>query len=157
MNKSIKMSVGVGASSLIMIFVVLAAVTLATLALGTAHADYKLAKKSAEGVTRFYEADNRAEEILALIDDTLRNNEGSVLREKLMAIPEIKLADKIENRHISYQVAINDKQVLNVVLETSHLAQKDKSNYKIVGWYVENNSEWAYDEGLRFEDIIIEE
>ena len=33
----------------------------------------------------------------------------------------------------------------------------DKSNYKIVGWYVENNSEWAYDEGLRFEDIIIEE
>ncbi len=162
MRRTIKMSMGVGASSLIMIFVVLAAVTLATLALGTAHADYKLAMKSAKGVSQFYKADSKAEEILAHIDKVLRYTAVSNLEKELLAIPGVAIKDTredtIEDRHIVYEVPINDRQILSVILEVNESAKLSQLSYNIIAWQVVNYVEWDYDEGgLGFEDIIIEE
>lgn len=156
MDKRIKMSMGVGASSLIMIFVILAAVTLATLALGTAHADYKLAQKSADAAKQFYEADSKAEKVLADISQILSTAKKEVWQKELSKIPELKVIDEKGNLDISYQVPVNAKQTLNVVLETVKEADKNQLNYKIKAFQVESNNEWNYEEeGLGFEEIII--
>ncbi|WP_069999556.1 hypothetical protein [Cellulosilyticum sp. I15G10I2] len=162
MHRTIKMSMGVGASSLIMIFVVLATVTLATLALGTAHADYKLAMKSAKGVSQYYKADSKAEEMLALIDEVLRYTAVSNLEKEFLAIPGVAIkdtqADTKKDRHIVYEVPINDRQMLSVVLGVNESSEQDQLSYNIIAWQVVNSIEWDYDEGgLGFEDIIIEE
>lgn len=72
MERKLKMSVGIGGPSIIMIFVILCLTTLGVLSLMTANADWKLTKKTAEAVTDYYTADNEAEEILASADASLQ-------------------------------------------------------------------------------------
>lgn len=72
MERKLKMSVGIGGPSIIMIFVVLCLTTLGALSLMTANAEWKLTKKAAEAVTDYYSADNKAEEILASADASLK-------------------------------------------------------------------------------------
>lgn len=60
--------VSVGISSLLMIFVVLALTTFSVLGYVTANSDYKLADKTAEGVSSYYNAEIKAENFLAAAD-----------------------------------------------------------------------------------------
>ncbi len=71
MDRKIKMGVGIGGPSIIMIFVVLCLTTLSALSLMTANADWKLSNKAADAVTDYYSADNEAEEILSATDASL--------------------------------------------------------------------------------------
>ena len=63
--------VSVGISSLLMIFIVLALTTFSVLGYVTANSDYKLAEKTANGVTSYYQADATAERFLASVDRKL--------------------------------------------------------------------------------------
>ena len=63
--------VSTGVSSLLMIFVVLALTTFSVLGFVTANSDYKLAVKTAQGVTQYYDADMDAETFLAMMDQEL--------------------------------------------------------------------------------------
>ena len=71
MNKKGGFKVSIGVSSLLMILVVLALTIFAVLSYVTADSDYKLTQKTASGVTAYYDADSKAEEILAEIDSAL--------------------------------------------------------------------------------------
>lgn len=71
MHKTGEIGVGIGSTYIIMIFVVLCLTTFGALALVTVDGDYKLTKKTGESTTNFYEADSKAEEILAQIDEVL--------------------------------------------------------------------------------------
>lgn len=85
MDKKLKMGVGIGGPSIIMIFVVLCFTTLGALSLMTANADWKLTHKVATSVTDYYTADNQAEEILASADAALKN--GQPFNSDVIKIP----------------------------------------------------------------------
>lgn len=85
MERKLKMSVGIGGPSIIMIFVVLCLTTLGALSLMTANAEWKLTNKSAEAATDYYAADNEAEEILASADASLQA--GLPLDAEVFSIP----------------------------------------------------------------------
>lgn len=64
--------VGVGGSSILVIFVLLCLTTFATLSMVSAGADLRLTDRTVETVQEYYAADARAEEILARVDGVLR-------------------------------------------------------------------------------------
>ena len=68
-----KQGMSVGVVSLIMIFVVFLLVSLAVLSLTTASANARMAGKSLETQTAYYEADAKAQETLAQIDGALKS------------------------------------------------------------------------------------
>lgn len=72
MNRNLKVGVGIGGPSIIMIFVVLSLTTLGALSLVTAKADWNLTKKTADSIATYYEADGEIEEILASIDASIQ-------------------------------------------------------------------------------------
>lgn len=72
MNRNLKVGIGIGGPSIIMIFVVLSLTTLGALSLVTAKSDWNLTKKTADSVSRYYAADGEIEEILASIDASVQ-------------------------------------------------------------------------------------
>lgn len=157
MRKTVKLAIGAGVSSLIMIFVVLVVVTLAVLSLGTAQADYKLALKASEGTSAFYRADFNAEQLLAQIDDILKFSQGNVYKEELRRLTKLEVIQKESNTYIAYHIPVNEKQRLSVMLKHNRAHQKNM-RYEIETWRVENTSSWDYDEnGLGFKEVLTEE
>ncbi len=156
MKRNFKIRAGVGVVSLVMIFTVLAEVTLAVLALGTASADYKLAAKSAESIKNFYKADAKAEAVLADIDEKLIFSEVEGLEEELSDLQNLEVLNRQESKVISYKVPLSDNQLLRVVLEIKGLASEQGIDYKIEAWQIENSRVWNYDESVtRFEEVIL--
>ena len=66
-QNTLNTGIGVGGTSILAIFVVLCLVTLASLSLVSAQADYGLAKKTAEAAQEYYAADAQAERQLACL------------------------------------------------------------------------------------------
>ena len=71
MEKSRKPILGVGTSSILLIFVLLCMITFAVLSLVSARSDYRLSQKNAEHIQDYYQAENKANEILLTIDQCL--------------------------------------------------------------------------------------
>ena len=55
-----------GTTSIVLIFVLLCLLTFSVLSVVSANADYRLSKKNADRTTEYYEAENRANDILLL-------------------------------------------------------------------------------------------
>ena len=63
-GKSSRNKVSIGASSLILIFIVLCMATFGLLSLSSAQGDLKLARRNADAVKGYYEADNKGQQWL---------------------------------------------------------------------------------------------
>ena len=67
-------SFNVGASSILVIFVLLCLTTFSTLSMISANADYKLTAKAVESAQNYWTANNQAQQVLADIDKRLTEN-----------------------------------------------------------------------------------
>jgi len=131
MERKLKMSVGIGGPSIIMIFVVLCLTTLGALSLMTAAADFKLTKKTAEAVAGYYAADSEAEEILAAADASL----------KAGLSPDTD----------SYSIPVSDTQNLVMKLET------DGAHYSVLIRKLVPKTQWDYDQyQIEYDDTLVE-
>ena len=131
MSKKLKMGVGIGGPSIIMIFVVLCFTTLGALSLMTADADWKLTKKVAASVTDYYAADNKAEEILAAADAAIKA--GKPLDTDVYVIPA--------------------SSTQNLIMKL----EQNGSNYIVLYRKLVPKSEWDYDKyKVEFNDKIKE-
>jgi hypothetical protein len=131
MDKKLKMGVGIGGPSIIMIFVVLCFTTLGALSLMTANADWKLTNKVAASVSEYYAADNKAEELLSSADALLRA--GHSLDTDFYVIP------------------VSDTQNMIMGLE------QDGSHYTVLYRKLVPKSQWDYDKyKVEFNDTIKE-
>lgn len=131
MERKLKMSVGIGGPSIIMIFVVLCLTTLGALSLMTAAADFKLTKKTAEAVAEYYAADSKAEEILAAADASL----------KAGLSPDTD----------TYSISVSDTQNLIMKLEA------DGAHYSVLSRKLVPKTQWDYDQyQIEFNDKIAE-
>ena len=101
---------GVGASSILLILVVVSLTLFASLALIQARGDAALTKKTAEGILAFYEADSLAQEKLAALDDALQQG---------TAPDSIDGIAKLSDGNYAFSIAANDGHTLFVSLVLS--------------------------------------
>ena len=135
MKKELKaMGLPIGGPSLLMAFILLCLTVFASISFMSADRDFKLSQKTAETLTQYYAADNKAEEILAEIGTSLKENgdieavEGDIKEYNGVIMKD---GDRL---HISYSVIIKDEMVLAV---TAGFTAGDGMD--ILGWQVVNN------------------
>ncbi|MBD8916454.1 MAG: hypothetical protein EGR77_10875 [Pseudobutyrivibrio sp.] len=139
-------TIHIGFSTILMVFTMLCLVTFATLSLLTANADYRLSKKVAAKTEDYYEADLLAREYLLQIDEALeelyQNNAGqnAFCQEALKRLQEMPLPQGITKSSASdemsygFEIAINDAQILSVVLELQEPQSDTDCFYTIKQW-----------------------
>ncbi len=125
-----------GGSSLLAIFAVLALTIFAVLSVSTVTADQKLAEKAVSATEAYYQADCRAEAILAKI----RSGE----------IPD---GVKKTGKTYSYSCKVSDTSRLMVEVRVND------EEYEVLRWQMVSSAEWENDESLPVWDgeVIIEE
>lgn len=115
----------VGGSSLLVIFAVLCLTIFALLGLSTVQADKRLAAASSEAVKNYYEADTRAELILAQL--------------RAGVIPE---GVTREGDLYRYQCEVSKVQALLVEVQITG------AEYRILRWQLVSTTEWEEDDSL---------
>lgn len=152
MNKKIT-DFGVGASSIIMIFVVLCLTTFSLLSFSSAKSSLRLANKSKEYYTAFGAAELKANQTLSKIDDSLAKAQtsfdyGSEVS-GLSSIDGVKVKFNGNNYNVSYSVPILKDTYLNI--ELSVPANPSAYRYNIVKWNT-SSTEKDFDNGDKIWD-----
>ena len=162
----------IGASSLLVIFLILCLVTFAILTLTSAKSDADFAEKLAHHKTNYYAACNTAESTLDEIDavladawqlsdtDTSKNSTSSgtaaVFTEIETQLTALNSREQLQlsmdftqsEPTVSYAVAIDDKQNLCVTLTLAAAPAKGEAYYRISQWQVQSSGEWNGDQTL---------
>lgn len=115
----------VGGSSLLVIFAVLCLTIFALLGLSTVQAGGRLSQASADAVSAYYEADARAEEILA--------------RLRCGKVPDG--VTKSDN-HYTFTVPITERQQLDVEV------QLEGTDWTVLRWQAVSTATWVPDDSL---------
>ena len=127
MGNRFKMGVGIGAASIIMVFVILVQTTLASLSLVTANSDLAMAERNAAFVSAYYEADGNIQQYMAQLAA------GSHGAETLV-----------------YEVPLTDKQWL-----VAHIAIEN-GRVQLISQQIMVKDSWDYEQyEPEFSDIII--
>ena len=116
-KKSSKAGMSIGASSILIIFIIVCLVTFAVLSLVSAGADYRLSQKVAERNQSYYNATSAAQEKLRDLSREPRD------------FAELKEFDQ----------PINDSQVIHVTVMLP--ATGSGEDISIISWQVEKNSQ----------------
>ncbi|WP_326910358.1 hypothetical protein [Sedimentibacter sp. MB31-C6] len=157
-----------GGSLVIIIFVVLCLIILATLSFTTTYSDLKLSNKTEDITTDYYYMHGKAKEKLANINDKLtianlklQNKKNINVSESenfnYLAIQELQKIDSItiikENKdniysdfYISYEILGNLNQKINVKLNILYDSTIGEPSYEIISWTLSNIKLPSYDE-----------
>ena len=145
--------VSIGISSLILIFVMLCLLTFSVLSLVSARADMRLSQRSADRTTAYYDAENRANDILLSIigcmEEYTDSPDPSVFYQQLQ--DQLEGQDGIsftDASHLQYEVPLEEEQVLSVSLELSYEPYEDGSHYRVQAWNTVSLHEWNADLSL---------
>lgn len=151
----------IGASSLLVIFLILCLVTFAILTLTSAKSDADFAEKLAHHKTNYYAACNTAESTLDEIDAVLADawqlsDTAAVFTEIETQLTALNSREQLQlsmdftqsEPTVSYAVAIDDKQNLCVTLTLAAAPAKGEAYYRISQWQVQSSGEWNGDQTL---------
>lgn len=152
MKKHSRPLLTIGISSLLLIFVSLCLFTFAVLSLVSARSDYRLSSKIADRTTDYYEASNQAYDLIARLDEVfLSSYEDSLDQEEFFAnlaatfstFPQVSYDPN--SQELSFQVSIDDKQILSIRLQIYYPTESDDSFYSVHQWQTVNISDWTPD------------
>lgn len=129
----------VGSSSLLVVFAVLCLTVFALLSLSTVRADIRLADRSAEAVTAYYEADTRAQEIFALL------RAGETPDDVEVTVVETPQANSSDALYF-YAVPMPNAQALQVQLV------RLGDRWRVARWQMVSTGTWVPDESLNVWD-----
>ncbi|NMB97522.1 MAG: hypothetical protein GYA02_13080 [Clostridiaceae bacterium] len=137
MNRRTNVSLGMGGTLVVTVFVVLCLMIFAALSFTTAYSDLKLSIKAQEITADYYLIQGKAEEKLAEISEVLHGidtggDKTSIFR-KLSLIDGIEVDE--ENSRISYEAAGQKNQKISVSL---NIVIEDKVYYEIESWNLSN-------------------
>ena len=151
----------IGASSLLVIFLILCLVTFAILTLTSAKSDADFAEKLAHHKTNYYAACNTAESTLDEIDAVLADawqlsDTAAVFTEIETQLTALNSREQLQlsmdftqsEPTVSYAVAIDDKQNLCVTLTLAAAPAKGEAYYRISQWQIQSSGEWNGDQTL---------
>lgn len=145
--ESSRNKVNIGASSLILIFIVLCLSTFGLLSLSSAQGDLKLAERNAAAVQGYYEADSKGIQWLKEIDQILMEEmkEGADSYQCSLKIKD-RLGDiyNQETGIISTDIPMERGQSLHIELSLMCGEQR----YQILSWYVYDSGEFEIDTAM---------
>lgn len=154
MEKSRKPILGVGTSSILLIFVLLCMITFAVLSLVSARSDYRLSQKNAEHIQDYYQAENKANEILLTIDQcleeqyTLYGNTEEYLQHVKSALEDTEAVTFTSEQELEFHVPAGTKQELYAALLLPQEPKEGDSYYQIKSWKIINTETWQQEETL---------
>lgn len=150
-----KTSVGVGASSILVIFVVLCLVTFAVLSLVSAKADKNLSGKSVEHLKEYYEAENTAYFALGQIDKILADlyvddsaGYKNAVKNEFSANEDITVIDENGIIRLEYSVEISETQELSVEISVDTPKNAKDGFYTITRWQTVSTAQWHPSGGM---------
>lgn len=123
----------IGGPTLLMVFVILCINIFAVISYMSALRDYNLSEKSAEMITKYYEADTKATNVLSDIAYDIKLN--TVYENKYKDINDFAILDEVDTLKVKYKVPIKKDIVLSVVVEFP----KNSSKYRVLEWKMINN------------------
>lgn len=145
--ESSRNKVNIGASSLILIFIVLCLSTFGLLSLSSAQGDLKLAERNGAAVQGYYEADSKGLQWLKEIDQVLMEEmkEGADSYQCSLKIKD-RLGDiyNQETGIISTDIPMERGQSLHIELSLMCGEQR----YQILSWYVYDSGEFEIDTAM---------
>jgi hypothetical protein len=150
----------IGTVSLLMIFIVLCMVIFAALSLSGAAADYRFSEKLATQNSLYYEASDKAEVLLAQIDEILiRESKDSPsvsdYHSRLSdAVADLDAEDaddiSLDGDVLSYTIPENDRLALSVSLRITDPENiSSDGRYEIVSWKEIQTKEWNGDNSMQ--------
>ena len=119
---------GVGASSILFILVVVSLTLFSVLSLMQARADAALTEKTAVSVSAYYDADARAQKTLALLDGALQRGD---------ALESVEGVTKTGEGEYAFTIDASDGHTLSVTLSVA------SGEYTVTSYRYENNAEWT--------------
>ena len=128
-----------GFSTILLTFVMIAVVIFSALSLVTAYSDYKLSTKVAENTKGYYNAETKANEKLATLDQLLANcyfsssDEASYYSKLASALADMGVLDTT-NYTLCFQEPIHEKQYFQVTLQLNYPANEEDTFYEIIEW-----------------------
>lgn len=146
--------VNVGSSLLLVVFLLMCLITFATLSFSSARSDESFSRRIAARKTEYYAASNQAERLLRQIDGLLGTADPKDLDFGEIDSIDADITYRSEENTLSYQVPINDKQALEVVLDlTGTKTDPDAGHYQIKKWQTVNTKKWESDDKLKLMPI----
>ena len=155
MNKKKFSVTNIGSISLLMIFIILCMVTLAALSLSSAASEANTARKFADHNTKYYQADNQAEETLDIIDGILAESYASYFTEvntrlaKLSTHITLDISTDNKSATLVYITSVDDSQSLEVKLTLTDPFTTSGGLYKITSWKEVKTSDWNADNSMK--------
>lgn len=128
-----------GFSTILLTFVMIAVVIFSALSLVTAYSDYKLSTKVAENTKGYYNAETKANEKLATLDQMLAecyfsSSDEDTYYSKLSAdLADIGVLDTT-NYTLSFQEPMGERQYFQVTLQLKYPSNEEDTFYEIIEW-----------------------
>ena len=137
----------IGTSSLILIFIILCLTIFGLLSLSSAGSDWNLAKKNAQSIAGYYEADNLAVEFTAMVEETLSQCRLASNDEEYRQLVKEKLGSYYQEESGTVQTDIEMPyvQMLHVELE---IDWEEDMGYRILAWNVYHSVDYEIDRSM---------
>lgn len=135
--------IGPGAASLVMIVVILCLTVLGILTWSSARADLRLSQRDVEMVQGYYQADARAQQTLAQVDQVLRDAGTQAQNwQDYEALLDEGLPEGVSRRQdlVVYTIDAGAQRAIRVALRLMPLGQGRR--YQIESWAMEDQSLW---------------
>lgn len=148
----------IGTSLILVVFIILALVTFATLSVVTANRDYQYTKKIADRTTAYYQASNQAQQQLRDMDALLKSSYDTepvdyftTACEALATIDslEIHTDETVTAPTVAFTYKINDTSSLHVMLTLTTPDGTAGSFYKIDTWQEISTKKWDADNSIK--------
>lgn len=146
---------GIGAASIVLVLTIVCLSVFSVLTLSSANGDYTLSKKSLEHMTRYYEAENKADEMAGRIDQILWKqyrrsaNKKDYLKKAETSLSTINGISYHKNDNtIEFKQKIAKNQQISICLKICYPKKQGDTCYEVIKWKNEALGNWKKDDSL---------
>ncbi len=140
MNKPQQMGVPIGTSLLLVVFVLLALITFATLSFVSANSDNNLSKNVATTTEEFYAADTKAQiklaELHAILESTSSDTKMD-LYDELSGLSDYSVELRENNIYVSFDTPVDEQESIH-----SEVKLNLDGSYEVTRWQLLYIEEW---------------
>ena len=139
--------VSIGTSSLILIFIILYLTIFGLLSLSSAGSDWRLARKNAESVKGYYEADGLAVEFVAMVEEVLSRYSRCADDEEYLRQVKEELGSFFQEEAaiVRTDIEMLYGQMLHIELE---IDREEEAGYRILSWNVYHSVDYEIDQAI---------
>lgn len=150
-------AIGIGVTSLVLVFVMLCLITFAVLSLVSAQADLRLSRKSAERTTAWYAAENAANDVLIALQPIMAANAAAPDAESYFAAVRAAVPAELGvtfggDGHLAWQVPVGEEQSLEAEVELLYPLPAEGPGWRILRWQTVPQYDWQAEQPLQLMD-----